>query len=118
MTRFLPALATRATSIGALGLALTWTALTFGAALTPAPAMAQNPANAYYRAELAQPATSPRAIAGALVWACQGTSCTADKGTSRPLRICRELNRKHGTIASFATKGEALPAEELARCNA
>jgi hypothetical protein len=114
MTRSLPRLG----SIGALGLALTWTALSFGAALTPAPATAQNPAKAHYRAELAQPASAPRAIAGNLVWACQGTSCTADKGTSRPLRICRELNRKHGTIASFTTKGEALPAEELARCNA
>lgn len=105
-------------SVGALALALVWTTLSFGAALTPAPAMAQNPSKAFYRAELAQPASEPRAIAGDLVWACQGTSCTADKGTSRPLRICRDLNRKHGTIASFTTKGEALPAEELARCNA
>lgn len=117
MTRFLPKLAPRVTSVGALGLALTWTALSFGAALTPTPAMAQNPGKAYYRAELAQPAAQPRAIAGNLVWSCQGTSCTADKGTSRPLRVCRELNRKHGAIASFTTKGEALPAEELTRCN-
>lgn len=108
----------RLNSISALGLALIWTALTFGAVLTPAPAMAQNPANAHYRAELAQPAKEPRVIAGDLVWACKGTTCTADKGTSRPLRICRELNRKHGEVASFSTRGEALPAEELARCNA
>lgn len=114
MTRTLP----RMSSIGALGLALAWTAMTFGAAITPAPAMAQNPSKAYYRAELAQPASQARAIAGDLIWACKGTICTADKGTSRPLRICRELNRKHGVIASFTTKGEALPAEELARCNA
>lgn len=112
--RFVP----RIGSIGALGLALIWTALSFGAAVTPAPAIAQNPSKAFYRAELAQPASQPRAIAGDLVWACQGTSCTADKGTSRPLRICRDLNRKHGAIASFTAKGEALPAEELARCNA
>ena len=85
MTRSLPFTAPRIGSIGALALALTWTALSFGAALTPAPAMAQNPGKAYYRAELTQPASQPRAIAGDLVWACQGTSCTANKGTSRPL---------------------------------
>lgn len=114
MTRLLP----RIGSIGALGLALVWTTLSFGAALTPTPAMAQNPGKTFYRAELAQPASESRAIAGDLVWACKGTSCTADKGTSRPLRICRDLNRKLGQVASFTAKGEALPAEELARCNA
>ena len=56
-------------------------------------------------------------IAGDLVWSCTGTSCVADKGTSRPLRICREANRKAGQIVSFTTKGEALPAEDLAKCN-
>jgi hypothetical protein len=118
MTPSSPRIGRRVGSVGALALALVWTALSFGVALTPAPAMAQNPSKAFYRAELTQPASEPRAIAGDLVWACKGTSCTADKGTSRPLRICRDLNRKHGTIASFTTKGEALPAEELARCNA
>ena len=101
-------------SLGALAFAAS---LGLGAALAPAPAAAQNPGKAFYRAELAQPASETRAIAGSLVWACEGTSCTADKGTSRPLRICREFNRKFGTVASFTTKGEALPAEELARCN-
>lgn len=108
---------TRLGSIGALGMALTWSALTFGTALTPAPAVAQVPSKAYYRAELAQPAAQPRVVAGDLVWACDGTSCVADKGSSRPLRICREVNRKLGEVASFTAKGEALPAEDLAKCN-
>ena len=103
-------------SIGAFGLAFIATALSFGAVLTPA--MAQNPSKAFYRAELAQPASEPRAIAGNLVWACKGTSCIADKGTSRPVRVCRDLNRKFGTVASFAAKGEVLPSEQLAQCNA
>lgn len=105
-------------SIGAFGLALVWTTLSFASVLTPTAAMAQTPGKGYYRAELVQPADAPRAVAGDLVWACQGTSCTANKGSSRPLRVCRDLNRKHGAIATFTTKGEALPAEELARCNA
>jgi hypothetical protein len=79
--------------------------------------MAQNPSKAYYRAELAQPAAQPKAIAGDLVWACNGTSCTADKGTSRPLRICRDLNRKFGEITNFTAKGEQLAAEDLEKCN-
>lgn len=107
----------RLTSIGAIALALSWTAVSFGVALTPAPAMAQNPGKAYYRAQLAQPAAQPRTVAGDLVWACNGTSCIADKGTSRPLRICREVNRKFGEVINFSTKGEALPAEDLAKCN-
>ena len=118
MTLPLPASGSRLGSIGAIGLALAWTTLSFGAALTPAPALAQNPSKAFYRAELAQPAAQPRAIAGDLVWACNGTSCTADKGTSRPLRICREVNRKFGEVTSFSARGEALPAEDLAKCNA
>ena len=118
MTTTLPRFGSpRLRSLGAIGLALTWTTLSFGAALTPAPAMAQNPGKAYYRAELAQPANATRAIAGDLVWACDGTSCVADKGTSRPLRICREVNRKFGEVTNFSTKGEALPAEDLDRCN-
>jgi hypothetical protein len=113
----LPAPGSRLGSLGPFGLTLAWTAVSFGTAIAPAAAMAQNPSKAFYRAELARPAAEPRAIAGDLVWACKGTSCIADKGTSRPLRICRELNRKFGQVTSFAAKGEALPAEDLAKCN-
>lgn len=115
MTFFASTPGTRLGSIGALGLALAWTALTFAAAT--APLAAQNPSNAYYRAELAQPASETRAIAGDLVWACNGTSCVADKGTSRPLRICRDVNRKFGQVTTFTAKGESLPAEQLEKCN-
>lgn len=107
---------TRRGAIGSLGLALAWTAASFSA-VAPAPASAQNPSKAYYRAELAQPATQPKVIAGDLVWACHGSSCVADKGTSRPLRICRDLNRKFGQVINFTAKGELLPAEDLAKCN-
>lgn len=107
---------TRRGAIGSLALALAWTAASF-TTVGPAPAAAQNPSKVYYRAELAQPASQTKAIAGDLVWACNGTSCVADKGTSRPLRICRELNRKFGEVTNFTAKGELLPAEDLAKCN-
>lgn len=106
---------TRIGTIGALGMALVWTALSF--TTVAAPAAAQTPSKAYYHAELAQPATGARVIAGDLVWACTGTSCVADKGTSRPLRICREVNRKFGQVVTFTAKGEGLAPAELEKCN-
>ena len=116
MTLFASTPGTLRGAIGSLTLALAWTAASF-TAIGPAPAMAQNPSKAYYRAELAQPAAQPKVIAGDLVWACNGTSCVADKGTSRPLRICRDLNRKFGEVTNFTAKGELLPAEDLEKCN-
>lgn len=116
MTLFASTPGTRLGSLVSLALALAWTAASF-TAVGSAPAMAQNPGKAYYRAELAQPAAERRVVAGEVVWACSGTSCVADKGTSRPLRICRELNRKFGEITNFTAKGELLPAGELEKCN-
>lgn len=101
--------------IGAIGAAMAWTALSLGAAISPAPAQAAD--GPYYRAELAAPAKSTRAIAGGIAWTCAGTTCVAGKGTSRPLRVCRELQRQVGTVASFTTKGEPLEDEKLAKCN-
>ncbi len=72
---------------------------------------------AYYRAELANPATEARFVARDVVWACKGASCTAGQGTSRPLVMCSALVKKAGPVASFAAGGKALEAEELARCN-
>jgi hypothetical protein len=115
MTPFASTPGTRLGSIGALGLALIWTALSFGTVTSPAGA--QTPGTAYYRAVLAEPAKESRTIAGDLVWACNGANCVADKGSSRPLRICREVNRKFGQVVTFTTKGEALPADQLAKCN-
>lgn len=101
--------------IGAIGAAMAWTALSLGAAISPAPAQAAD--GPYYRAELAAPAKDTRAIAGGIAWTCAGTTCVAGKGTSRPLRVCRELQRQVGTVASFTTKGEVLEDEKLAKCN-
>ncbi|GMM92221.1 hypothetical protein [Qipengyuania sp. MTN3-11] len=111
MTLSLP----RKANIGAISLALSWTALSFGAAITPAPAQAAD--GPHYLVELTAPAKDTRAIAGGVAWKCEGRTCVAGKSTSRPLRVCRELQREVGTIATFTAKGEALAAEDLARCN-
>lgn len=100
---------------GVFALALVYTGLTFGAALTPAPVQAGN--GAYYTAELAQPATDARVVAAGVAWSCEGTSCAAGKGMQRPLRVCRGLQREFGEVISFTAEGEALSEAELAKCN-
>ena len=104
-----------AARLSAAFLALFYTFAAFGAALSPAPAVAQ--ANAYYSAELAQTAEKTRAVAGGVAWRCAETTCVAPKASSRPLRVCRELRRKVGAIVSFSADGERLDPDALTRCN-
>lgn len=111
MTLSLP----RAERIAVFASALAYTALTFGVATAPAPALADN--GPYYSVQLVQPAEDKRAVAGGIAWACEGTTCVANKGSSRASRICRSLKREMGEIASFTADGEALPEDKLARCN-
>lgn len=68
-------------------------------------------------AELAAPSTEAQAIAGGVLWRCEGTSCVAAKPRERPLRVCRELVRKVGPVTRFEVDGKALDEGELARCN-
>ena len=99
-------------------IALSALALAVAAAPQGAPMAQPQGGGAFYAAVIAAPATAPRLAAGGVAWTCEGTSCVAPRGTARPLRICRELKRKTGTITQFAVNGEPLSGEELARCNA
>ncbi len=112
MTLSLP----RFRSVAAVGAALLYTSLTFGAAIAPAPVQAST-GGAYYTAQLAAPANQARYVGGGLVWRCEGTACTAAKGTSRPEVVCRRLQREVGQIASFTANGEVLADDRLAKCN-
>ena len=105
----------RSSRLSIFVLALAYTGLTFGVATAPSPVAASS--GAYYTATLAQPADDNRAVAGGVAWACEGNTCIANKGTSRPMRICRGLAREFGEITSFKTKGEELAEEKLAKCN-
>lgn len=96
--------------------ALAWTALSFGAAITPTPASAGE-TGPFYRAELAAPAAEARPIAGGVAWSCSDTRCAAGKGKSRPVIVCARLAKEVGPVASFVANGEALDEEQLARCN-
>lgn len=98
-----------------LASALLYTGALFGVATSGSPLEAAGPA--YYSATLAAPTSETRFVAGGVAWTCEGTTCVANKASSRPLRICRGLNRKSGQIANFKVLGQPIEAEELAKCN-
>ena len=106
MTSFLPRFAT----LGAIAAA---------ASLSFAPASAAARATGfYYTVDLAQPvAEKTVTVAGGVAWACKGTTCVARKGSSRPLRLCRQLQREHGEIVAFTADEKTLDADKLAQCN-
>lgn len=100
--------------ISVFALALIYTGLSFGVA-TSTPLAAQG--GAYYTATLAETAEDSRAVAGGVAWTCAGNTCVANKGTSRPSRVCRGLAKEVGEITAFTANGEALAEDELASCN-
>ncbi|MGB3807453.1 MAG: hypothetical protein WA936_09655 [Erythrobacter sp.] len=95
--------------------ALIYTMFSFGIVTNTAPLAAQNAP--YYVAELAQPAAKDRVVAGGVAWVCRDTTCVANRGNSRPLRMCRGLSREVGELSRFTTDGEVLAEDRLARCN-
>lgn len=101
----------------------TFAALAFAMSLSAfaSPLTAHTPAQTtavpYFSVELAQPTGEAQAIAGGVVFRCEGTTCTGPRSGDRPLRVCSELRREVGTIASFAVRGEPVAADLLARCN-
>ncbi|WP_324826536.1 CC_3452 family protein [Qipengyuania zhejiangensis] len=107
----------RTVNFGAIAAALAWTTMSFGAAITPTAAEAASNNGVFYTAELAKPVEQGTVVAGGIAWACKGTKCVAAKGNSRPMRVCRDLQREHGQIADFTAKGEALGEDKLAKCN-
>ena len=96
--------------------AVLYTGLTFGAATAPVAAEAKSKAP-YYSVELAAPTDENRAVAGGVAWACKDEKCVANKGSSRPMTVCRGLAREFGEIKSFTAKGKKLEAAKLAKCN-
>ncbi|GAA4044401.1 CC_3452 family protein [Parerythrobacter jejuensis] len=102
----------RTASIG--GMALVYTALTFGATLAPTPAYAAS--GVYYRAELAQPVETKTEVVRGTAWSCKGNICVARKSNSRPVIVCQRAAREFGDITSFTVKGEAIAEDKLAKC--
>lgn len=96
--------------------AITLTVLALCCAFAPAALQARSAAP-YYTAELAAPTEEGSVVAGGVVFTCTDTRCIAPRGSDRPLRVCSELRREVGTIASFTANGDALTESRLSRCN-
>jgi hypothetical protein len=102
------------TQIGFVAAAILGTALSFGATATPAYA-ALTP---YYQAQLATPLTgAAKDVQNDVAWKCAGDSCRGSEGNSRAEVVCARLARKFGEVTAFAIKGDALDADQLAKCN-
>jgi len=82
-----------------------------------ASAIAQ-PRAGFYNATLSAAAAENHAVAGGVIWSCEGADCSAPRGTSRPGVMCARLVRELGPVANFSANGEALDAAALERCNA
>ncbi len=87
--------------------------------VSPAAPLAAAPAaqSGHIVAQLAAPTDETRAIAGGVVFRCEGSTCTAPRSGDRPLRVCTELRREVGAIASFTINGEPISESLLDRCN-
>lgn len=101
------------TRLATIALAAVFPLAAVASPLAASPAATSN----HYTAQLAAPTDEARAIAGGVVFRCEGSTCTGPRSGDRPLRVCTELRREVGTIASFTINGEPISDDLLARCN-
>lgn len=97
---------------GAFTLALASSLTLLGSA-----AIAQ-PAGGYYEVTLAQPAATARTVVHEMVVKCDGATCSAAQGASRPAIVCASIARELGPVTAFRAGDAALDGEALAKCNA
>jgi hypothetical protein len=86
-------------------------------ALVASAAYAQ-PSNAYYNAVPVSAPTVGKSMIRGQVWTCDGQSCFAGQGESRPAIICAVAARELGKLSAFTANGEALDPASLEKCNA
>ncbi len=91
--------------------------LPLAAMAAPTTLLASSNNGHYFNARLVEPTDETTAIAGGVVFRCDGGSCTGPRSGDRPLRVCTELRREVGQIASFEVRGEPVAASLLERCN-
>lgn len=68
----------------------------------------------------AKPAVAPAAakiIGKDISWARDGDSYRGSTEASRPLILCQDLAKRAGRLESFTADGQALSADQLAKCN-
>lgn len=83
------------------------------------PTQAQAASNsAYYKIELAQPATSKQELLRSVVVKCEGTTCRAPMASTAAKNMCISVTRKLGSVSAFTAGDRVFTADELAACNA
>lgn len=88
------------------------------AALITAATLAASPAfAATYSAKTTAASASTKITGKDIRWTCAGDTCRGSTEASRPLILCQDLAKRAGRIESFVADGEALSAEQLAKCN-
>ncbi|HET9399165.1 MAG TPA: hypothetical protein VFO45_10145 [Sphingomicrobium sp.] len=60
---------------------------------------------------------SGKIIGKDISWSCTGGTCRGSTEASRPVILCQDLAKHAGRIESFVADGNALSAEQLAKCN-
>jgi hypothetical protein len=72
-----------------------------------------------YVAELAAPTTAVKLVSSDRLWGCEGVLCAAaGPADSAARHICSRLAKEVGPLKSFAVRGRAFDADQLAACNA
>ena len=71
----------------------------------------------FYSVTLAGEAAGKQVVRG-MLFNCNGATCAAAEGTSRPAIICASVARQLGPVTSFRAGDMALDGEALAKCNA
>ena len=85
-----------------------------GLSLIATPALA----SAHYQAQPSVAPAQAKLVLRDTVWTCGGDGCVAARTNSRPATVCALLARQVGALRSFSAGGKALPADQLAKCNA
>ena len=100
------------TRFGALvGAALTTSVLLFAA---PQAHAASAP---YYKAELAQPATTQQQLLRGVFVKCDGANCRAPQAGTAPKNMCITISRELGEVTAFSAGNRVFDATEIAACN-
>ena len=74
------------------------------------------PSGGYYNVTLASESAGKQVVRG-MLFNCDGATCAAAEGTSRPAIVCASVARQLGPVTSFRAGNEALDGEALAKCN-
>jgi hypothetical protein len=86
-------------------------------ALLGSAAVAQ-PNAGFYSVTLANEAPEAKQVVRGTLFSCNGASCAAAEGTSRPAIVCASVVKQLGPVTSFRAGDVVLDGEGLAKCNA